>query len=167
MTNDKTTSTESESTAIEVITHDDLRERSEKLDEIQEMYTEMAYMKDPKMPCNECGGTGSVDAGSLGSVCVKCMGARVINQPFYEPMEQPDFAGFRHTITNYGNLLTPKAKGEQVQLPPASEVFGKEDYNELFAAGKVEVKLIATNEEAKQLQAGSDDPEDDADLKPW
>jgi hypothetical protein len=154
------------STAIE-LSQDELRERSEKLDEIQDMYTEMAFMQEPKMPCNECGGTGSVDAGSLGSVCVKCMGARVINQPFYEPMTQPDFAGFRKTITNYGNLLEARAKGEQVQLPPPSEVFGKEDYNELFATGKAEVKAIAANEEAKQLQAGGDDPEDDEDMKPW
>jgi DnaJ-class molecular chaperone len=155
----------SNETAIEVISEDGLRERSEKLDEIQEMYTEMAFMKEPKMPCNECGGTGSVNAGSLGDICVKCMGARVINQPFYETLVQPDFAAMRKTITEYGNLL--KAGTPAAQLPTPSEVFGKEQYNDLFAQGKVEIKALAMAEEAKQLEAGGADCEDEEDIKPW
>jgi hypothetical protein len=156
----------SEETEIELTEHD-LRERSEKLDNIQEMYEEMAFMSEPKMPCNECGGTGSVDAGSLGGICVKCMGARVINQPFYEPMKQPPFAELRASITNYGNLLKARSEGENVQLPPASSVFGKEQYNELYDQGRTEVRAIAANEQAKQLQAAGSDCEDDEDLKPW
>lgn len=165
--------TESESTEIE-LTQGDLRERSEKLNELQDLFEELAYVTEAKMPCNECGGSGSVDAGSLGSVCVKCMGARVINQPFYEPMKQPPFKELRAPITAYGDALAdralpdghPNKKG--LALPPASSVvFGKEKYNELFAEGKTQAKALAQDAEAKQLQAAGTDCEEDEDLKPW
>lgn len=152
---------ESESTEL-ALTQDDLRERSQKLHDLQEMFEEIAYIVEPKMPCNECAGSGNVDAGSLGSICVKCMGARVINRPFYEPMKQPDFAQLRSTITVYGDAL--EAGGE---LPPASSVFGKDEYNELFAQGKAESRIFAANEEAKLLEAGGTNCEDPNDLKPW
>ena len=151
----------------EELTQDDLRERSEKLSDLQEMYTEIAYVAEPKMPCNECGGGGSVDAGSLGNICVKCMGAKVINQPFCEPFKQPPFKELRASITNYGNLLEARGRGEHVQLPPASTVFGKEQYNELFQQGKAEVRILAKHEEAKRLQSSNHEDEDDGDIKPW
>lgn len=160
-----------ESTAL-VLTNDDLRERSEKLDEMQTMFEELAYIQEPKMPCNECAGAGSVDAGSLGNICVKCMGARVINRPFYEPLEQPPFAQLRATITKYGDALADRALAEGhgakkgLELPPASSVFGKKEYNELYTRGRSEVKVLEAHEAAKQLEAGGADA-DDEDLKPW
>lgn len=163
-----------ESTETE-LTEDDLRERSEKLSDLQGMYNDIAYVMDPKMPCPECGGGGAVDAGSLGSICVGCMGAKVINQPFYEPMKQPDWKQLRAPITAYFDALADRAlpdghdNKKGLALPPASSVtFDKEMYNELFAQGKAEVKVLATNETAKQLAAKNDDPEDDdEDMKPW
>jgi hypothetical protein len=150
-----------ESTAL-VLSQEDLRERSEKLDAIQEMYEELAYIQEPKMPCNECSGAGTVYGGSLGDICVKCMGARVINRPFYEPVVQPDFKALRASITYYGDAL--RTDGE---LPPVSSVFGKDDYNELYAQGRAEVRILAAHEAALQLAAGGTDCEDDNALKPW
>lgn len=165
----------SEQTVDEIeLTEADLQERSQKLDDLQEMFEEIAYVVEPKMACPECGGGGSIDAGSLGSICIRCMGAKVINQPFHEPMRQPDFAQLRAPITAYYNALADRAlpaghphkKG--LALPPASSViFDKDMYNELFAQGKAEVKVLAANEIAKQLQAASGEDEDDEDIKPW
>ena len=150
-----------ESTELVALTEDDLQKRSQKLDDIQEMFEELAYVSEPKMPCNECAGSGSVDAGSLGSICVKCMGARVINRPFYEPIKKPEFHKLRASITNYGDALR-----EGRELPPVSSVFGEDDYNELWAQGRAEVKILATHEAALQLEAGGADAADE-DLPPW
>ena len=79
-----------------------------------------------------------------------------------EPMQQPPFAELRATITDYGDALR---KG--LTLPPASGVFGKKQYNEIYAQGKAEARILVAHEEAKQLQAASTECEDDEDLKPW
>ena len=45
---------------VEMLTEDDLRQRSQKLDETQELYEELAYLANPKMPCPECSNEGTL-----------------------------------------------------------------------------------------------------------
>ncbi len=99
------------------ITDDDLRERSEALHRAQESWEEYSYLATPKMPCPECSGAGQVAGGSLGDICVRCEGSRVIDRPGARPPEMPPFAALRAAITAYGNALADR------QLP--NDHYGK------------------------------------------
>jgi hypothetical protein len=89
--------------AAESLTEADLRDRSQLLDEAQTTWEEVKYLAIPKMPCPECSGAGSVSGGSLGDICVKCWGTRVLEVPGAQPFPMPDFAALRAGITKYGN----------------------------------------------------------------
>ena len=135
-----------------MLTEDDLRERSEALNEAQELYEELAFLKNPKMPCPDCGGSGSVYGGSLGDVCPRCGGARMLDQPGGEDLEMPDFRALRGAITAYGNALADQAlpSGHQAKqnllLPPADSVPTLE-------------QLEALGERAKELSRGLPAPD--------
>lgn len=87
------------------LTEGDIRDRSQALDDCQETYEELAYLANPKMPCPECGGSGSVGGGIFDSTCVRCGGSRVLDVPGSEPMPMPDFRGMRAAIGGYGDAL--------------------------------------------------------------
>lgn len=86
------------------LTEDDLRERSQQLHEVQSEWEDLAHMSIAKMPCPECYGAGQVQGGSLGDICVRCMGARVVDQPG-QAFEMPPFDDMRAAITAYGSYL--------------------------------------------------------------
>lgn len=100
---------------IAEIAEEDLRQRSQALDQAQETWEELAYLANPKMPCPECSGAGLVVGGSLGDLCVRCLGARVIEQPGSHPVELPPFAQLRAAISAYGDALADRA------LPPGAD----------------------------------------------
>lgn len=83
----------------------DIAQRFKALDEAQETWEEVSYLANPKMPCPECGGAGAVGGGSLGDVCVRCMGARVVEQPGRQTVQQPPFAELRAALRAYGDAL--------------------------------------------------------------
>jgi len=111
------------------LTEDDIRERSASLDQTQELWEELSYMANPKMPCPECGGQGALAAGSLGNTCVRCMGSRVIEVPGGHTLEMPPFATMRQALGAYGDALAlrqlpegHKGRPQILALPAASTV---------------------------------------------
>lgn len=130
------------------LTDGDLRERSEALHKAQELYEELAFLKNPKMPCPECGGAGSTYGGSLGDVCPRCMGARMLDRPGGEDLEMPDFRKLRAAITAYGDALADKAlpEGHQAKkhlaLPPAESVPTPEEIEELASHAKEQARQL-------------------------
>jgi len=137
----------------ETISAAELDERARDLEDLQTEYEKISFLGTPKMPCPECAGGGSVDAGSLGNICLGCMGARVVDRPFTKPPKLPDFPALRAGISNYRNALE---KG--LALPPASSVVSEEELEELRTKGEgiVQQQLEAT-EEAKRLSSGDAD----------
>lgn len=92
---------------IDELSDDDIRERSQALHEAQEEFEEMTFMHAAQhgMPCDECAGAGAVASGSLGNVCPKCMGRRVIARPGYQPPPAPPFRQLRAGIGVYADAL--------------------------------------------------------------
>lgn len=66
---------------IDELTTDELREIASSLEDAQGLADKVDYLTTAKMPCPECGGSGSLSAGSLGSMCPGCMGARYLDHP--------------------------------------------------------------------------------------
>lgn len=134
---------------VSQLTEDDIRERSRALSDAQEFFEELAYLANPKMPCPECSGAGSVSGGSLGDICVRCMGTRVIEQPGSRRMEMPPFAQLRAAIGAYGDALADLAlpamhKGKRMlALPAASTVPTLESILELQAQGTAKARQLA------------------------
>lgn len=131
-----------------VLSDSELRERSQLLDETQELYEELAYLSVPKMPCPECSGSGGVYAGSLGGICVRCMGQRVIDRPGCDPIEQPPFAQLRAAITAYGNgvadrVLPDGHEGKRhLALPDPASVPTLDEIRTLRDEGKQRAKQL-------------------------
>jgi hypothetical protein len=131
-----------------VLNDEELRRRSQALHETQELYEELAFLKNPKMPCPECGGSGSVYGGSLGDVCPRCGGGRLLDQPSSEDFEMPDFRSMRAAITAYydamadGVLPTGHAGKRNLRLPPVESVPTLEEIEELREAGKEKAKAL-------------------------
>lgn len=130
------------------LTEDDLRQRSQALHDAQETWEEVAYLANPKMPCPECSGAGSVAGGSLGDICVRCLGARVIEQPGRQNIDMPPFASLRAAISSYGDALADRElpdghKGKrQLALPPAATVPTLEQIQKLSADGLAKAKEL-------------------------
>jgi hypothetical protein len=149
---------------VDMLDEDDLRERSQKLDEAQELYEEIAYLANPKMPCPECSGAGSISSGSLGSSCPRCFGQRVVDRPDSEPIEMPPFKQLRASISTYGLALadralpamredgTPHPGKKNLGLPPVCTVPTLAEIQALYDEGKVKAKALAPAPEmAEQL----------------
>jgi len=123
------------------ISEEDLRQRSQALDDAQETWEETAYLANPKMPCPECTGAGSISGGSLGDICVRCLGARVIEQPGRQKVEMPPFAALRASISAYGDALADRElpaghKGKRhLALPAPATVVTLEQIQKLAELG--------------------------------
>lgn len=122
------------------ISSDDLRARSEALNEAQETFESLAYVSTPKIPCHECGGRGVTAAGSFGDIeCPNCGGKRVVERPGNPPIEAPPFAALRAGITAYGDALADRAlpaghrNKRGLALPPASTVPSLESLRNITA----------------------------------
>lgn len=158
--------------AFACLTEADIRERSQELHETQELWEEYAYIANPKMPCPECGGRGAVSGGSLGDICVRCEGARVLEQPGRQTVNMPPFAALRGAITAYGNALADRAlpEGHLVKrglaLPPASTVPTLEDIRKLRTEAENGCKQLSGTpglEGIRELPAARE-PVEDNDL---
>lgn len=132
-----------------MLSDEDLRTRSESLDTAQEVWEEAAYLHNPKMPCPSCSGAGQVKGGSLGDICVQCMGARVLEQPGSVPLQMPPFAELRAAITKYGDARADRElpdghKGKRnLSLPPAATVPTFSAIAEIHSAGLARVRELA------------------------
>ena len=93
----------------DVITGSTLDAIGTEIEEASELWDRYAYLAVPKMPCTECGGTGSISGGSLGGACPMCAGARVLDHPGADAPEIPDFSGMRRALTNYSIALADLA----------------------------------------------------------
>lgn len=100
---------------------DDLRALAEQLEEAEDLSNKMDYMDVAKMPCPECGGSGQLDAGSLGGQCPGCFGARFVDQPFSEPRNsfKPQLAALRHNFTAYCHALDAHRVDPELPAPDA------------------------------------------------
>lgn len=109
-----------------MIDDQELQRRSQALHEAQEVWEDLTYNATPKMPCPECGGRGEVYGGSLGGLCPRCGGARVVDVAGAEPPLVPPFAALRAAISAYGDWLADRAlpeahPGRRGLLPPPPE----------------------------------------------
>lgn len=153
-----------------ILTQEDLRQRSQALDEAQTTYEKIAYISVPKMPCPECGGQGSVDGGSLSNICLGCDGARVVERPDAEPFEMPPFKQLRASISAYGDALAdrdipaqlgdgrPHPGKRNLALPAASTVPSLESLQQLKNDGLTKARQLkegaaALEREMRQLPA--------------
>lgn len=78
------------------------------LDEAQRQYEKVAFLAQPTMPCDECGGSGTIAGGSLGNICPTCCGARVIDAPYAEELSRlqlPDFGAMRKRLNGEEKLV--------------------------------------------------------------
>lgn len=141
-----------------MISDEDLRVRSQALDDAQEAWEEVCYLANPKMPCPECTGAGQVSGGSLGNMCVRCMGARVIEQPGSTPVEMPPFAELRAAITQYGNAkadheLPPGHRARRnLALPPPTTVPTLDQITQLHGTAIGMSRQLANAPQAPQAQ---------------
>lgn len=104
----------------------DIGDRFLALERAQEAWEEYAYVANPKIPCPECAGAGQVYGGSLGNVCVRCMGGRVLDAPGSDPVVMPPFASLRGQLANYADALD-----RHLELPDASYLPTVEDLEAL------------------------------------
>jgi hypothetical protein len=134
------------------LSNDDLRERAELLNEAQQLYEDLAYISVPKIPCPECSGAGQVFGGSLGNMCPRCLGTRVVDRPGGVPLELPDFASIRARITAYGDALADRALPEGhrakklLALPPMSSVPTIEEIQAIHDSGHDRAKELQNQE---------------------
>ena len=141
-----------------ILTDEDLRQRSQKLDEAQERWENLVYLSTEKIPCPECGGSGRVGSGSFGDTCVACMGSRVQESPDSDGpgFEIPPFAQLRAQITEYGNALADRELPaghlgkRNLALPAASTVPTLEAITQLDTDARAKTRAL------KQLTAAAE-----------
>jgi hypothetical protein len=143
---------------VDSLTDDDLRERSQALNEAEELYEELAFLGNPKMPCPECVGAGSVSGGSLGDICPRCIGQRVIDRPDSEPLKRPPFKELRAAISKYGNAMAnaqlPAGHDgkRDLALPAAASVPTLEEIKAIYSEGKALARQIGSGHALPELQ---------------
>lgn len=95
----------------------DVTEVAQAIEEADEVYQQVAFMAVPKVPCHECGGSGSTPNGSLGDGCLTCMGQRWLPAPHanqvLKQLNLPDLVAMRAQIRAADSALRAGAA-----LPP-------------------------------------------------
>jgi len=148
--------------AFASLTEDDIRERSQELHDAQELWETLAITSTPKIACPECSGRGSVGSGSLGDICVRCMGRRVIDAPGSAPIEMPPFAELRAAIGAYGDALADQAlppghrAKKNLALPAASTVPTMDALRKLGKDGLARSRQLADARPLSALPAARD-----------
>ena len=126
----------------------EIQRRSEALDEAQRAWEDLVSIYAPQSPCPECKGNGSIDAGSLGSICPRCMGRRTIPTPGIPEPKAPPFARLRAPLTAYGNALA----SETEELPPASSVPTMDDIAAVAQIVEQSARRISSAADAGEAQ---------------
>lgn len=135
---------------VDELTEDDLRARSQALSDAQETWEELSYMTARKIPCPECSGAGAVSSGSLGDICPRCMGRRMLDQPGEVGVEMPPFAALRGAITAYGNAIadrelpTGHIAKKQLALPAPATVPTLEQIEQLKTQAAAKVRELGS-----------------------
>jgi hypothetical protein len=85
------------------VTDDDLRHTAETLAEVEDFWSKLASLSDPTIPCDECGGAGTLPGGGIfGEIeCPTCHGKRVVAHPAAHHLKQlavPDFESLRRRL---------------------------------------------------------------------
>jgi hypothetical protein len=118
------------------ISEEEIRARSQKLDEAQGLW-ERAYDRAvPKIPCPECNTRGAIIGGSLGDACPTCHGRRVIDDDsadvdFEMPMLEiegkkvPLFPAYRSALSAYGDALALRKSGMPLALQAGDDQLTK------------------------------------------
>lgn len=106
----------------EPMTEQEEQELAAALDEAEDVAYKLEYLTTQKMPCPECGGSGSMGAGSLGNIpCLGCNGARFVDHPSsHGAPAHPAVARIREwraTFRNYVFLLDEYRNPEEGEVP--------------------------------------------------
>ncbi len=85
------------------VTDHDIREVAESLQQVEDLWNKVASLTDPRIPCPECGGTGTLaGGGSLGEIpCDTCDGQRYVDHPAAQEIGKlmlPDFGGLQNRL---------------------------------------------------------------------
>ena len=138
---------------IDELTADDLDEIGAEVERANTLYEKLAYLGTAKMPCIECGGSGSLPGGSLGDICPGCLGARVMDHPGADEMTLPDFAGMRAALSACVDKDNNVLPGPH-RVPQLSAV------RALHEEGRRQSKLIGAPPEAPALPGPKQHDED-------
>jgi hypothetical protein len=181
----------SEQEIMDAISEEEIRRRSERLDEAQGIWERAHARAMPKMPCPECSANGAVVGGSLGDHCPTCHGTRVVSDDSVEfEFTIPPFAELRAAVSAYGDALVWRRNGlpsglpakrlaefkKKMVLPPASSVPSLEHIEDLLRQGRAKHAELAGHAApmlppAKpprrtgfEREGGIEDTDSDADL---
>jgi hypothetical protein len=128
---------------------DYVTDAAQAIEEASEAYEQVVFLAAPKVPCHECGGSGSTPNGSLGSLCLTCMGKRWLPAPganrAVAALDLPDVPGMRAQIRAAGDALR-----EGRALPPIPTI------------DAVRESRAALEQEGMQLHGGQPVPALDA-----
>jgi hypothetical protein len=139
---------------IEALGVGDLVEIGAEIERANTLYEKLAYLGTAKMPCMECGGSGSLPGGSLGDICPGCLGACVMDHPGAEEIQMPDFAGMRAALSACVDEANEVLPGPH-RVPRLSAV------RALYEEGKRQSKLlISAAPEAPALPGPNQHDED-------
>lgn len=154
-----------EAEIADAISEEEIRQRTEELNNAQDVWEQAADRAQPKVLCPDCSGRGEVSGGSLGNACPRCHGKRVIDDPGEDPVDidMPDFATPRAALAAYGDALVWRRHGKQVALPPASTLPSREEIKDLRQRGRAAVKLLTANGPKLPELPASAPARDDAD----
>jgi len=137
------------------LTEEDLRVLSQELSDTQDDWENYLNASTVMDPCPECTGAGQVIGGTLGDVCVRCNGKRVVERPGQDEEEVPDFRQLRGSITAYGTAvawttLPAEAKQrllsqgqKQPEIPAISTLPTLEHVKGLRLSAKTKLKALA------------------------
>jgi hypothetical protein len=119
-------------------------------DQLSENFDKLRAIAQPSMDCPECGGSGTVASGSLGSMCVGCDGSGVVDQPFSTPLDLPNVAALRGQFVG---LMKQLDAGEEVERNYLLALRGQLD--DMVAVGKeaAQKALAAPQQPSKRLAA--------------
>lgn len=122
---------------IEALTAEEIRRRSEALEEAQTTWEQVRQQAMPKILCPQCNGNGRVTGGTLGEFCDRCNGQRMVQDLTVEfDFAMPDFQALRGPISAYGQAHALRAHGVRAALPAKSSVPTMEEIEQVKAAAR-------------------------------
>lgn len=144
--------------------------RRQALEEAQEIWEEVSYIGTEKMACPECAGAGAISGGSLGNICPRCFGSRVVAHPGYEQIPQPPWAELKKNLPSMERIASLKQQGRRLarqisdsRMPLPSAVFRHDDRAGMLGDGFTDADFEEMEDEAQYDSAfGDQEPEQHA-----